>query len=128
MVSRVIHKFASIKFAGADLPARTIIAIASDDTPDRAVDIVVASGVDASAYRHNPVCLRDHDPTKPIGTASVTVNLWPGENSHLSLSASEAVSTSGEKTYWRIRWLPVAISTVTVMPGLSSVRSPSIIM
>jgi hypothetical protein len=47
---------------------------------------------------------------------------------YLSLSASEAVSTSGEKTYSRMRWLPVAISTVTVMPGLNSVRSPSIIM
>jgi hypothetical protein len=54
--------------------------------------------------------------------------LRPGGISYLSLSASEAVSTSGEKTYSRIRWLPVAISTVTVMPGLSSVRSPSIIM
>jgi len=47
---------------------------------------------------------------------------------HLSFIASEAVSTSGEKTYSKIRRLPVAISTVTAMPGLSGVRLPSIVM
>jgi hypothetical protein len=47
---------------------------------------------------------------------------------HLSFIASEAVSTSGEKTYSRMRRLPVAISTVTAMPGLSGVRLPSIVM
>jgi hypothetical protein len=49
-------------------------------------------------------------------------------NRHLSFIALEAVSTRGEKTYSRMRRLPVAISTVTAMPGLSGVRLPSIIM
>ena len=51
-----------------------------------------------------------------------------GRDPHLSFMASEAVSTSGEKTYSRMRRLPVAISTVTAMPGVSGVRLPSIVM
>ena len=72
----MLHRFASIqKFAvgGPALPDRTIVAIASDETLDRAGDIMVASGCDATNYKRNAVVLRDHDPTKPIGTASVIV-------------------------------------------------------
>ena len=55
------------------LPDRTIVAIASDETLDRAGDVMVASGCDATNFKRNAVALRDHDPTKPIGTASVIV-------------------------------------------------------
>ena len=72
----MLHRFASIqKFAvgGPALPDRTIVAIASDETLDRAGNVMVASGCDATNYKRNAVVLRDHDPTKPIGTASVIV-------------------------------------------------------
>ena len=72
----MLHRFATIqKFAagGPALPDRTIVAIASDATLDRAGDVMVASGCDATNYKRNAVVLRDHDPTKPIGTASVIV-------------------------------------------------------
>lgn len=70
----MLHRFATIeKFAagGAALPDRTVIAIASDETVDRAGDIMVAVGCDATAYKLNPVVLRDHLPSSPVGVASV---------------------------------------------------------
>jgi HK97 family phage prohead protease len=71
----MLHRFASIqKFAvgGPALADRCVIAVASDGTLDRAGDIMVAGGCDATNFKLNPICLLNHDPTKPIGTASVT--------------------------------------------------------
>ena len=49
-MSTMLQRFATIqKFAG--LPDRTIVATASDETPDRAGDVMVAAGCDAAAYR-----------------------------------------------------------------------------
>jgi HK97 family phage prohead protease len=42
----------------------------NDGEIDRSSDIVVASGVDISHFKSNPVALLGHDPMKPIGTWS----------------------------------------------------------
>jgi HK97 family phage prohead protease len=42
----------------------------NDGEIDRAGDIVVASGVDTSHFRSNPIALLQHDASKPIGTWS----------------------------------------------------------
>jgi hypothetical protein len=69
----MLRRFVTIqKFAG-QLPDRTIIAIASDETPDCAGDVIEAAGCDATAYKSDTVVLRDHDPTRPIGTASIAL-------------------------------------------------------
>jgi hypothetical protein len=69
----MLRRFVTIqKFAG-QLPDRTIIAIASDETPDCAGDVIEAAGCDATAYKSNTVVLRDHGPTRPIGTASIAL-------------------------------------------------------
>jgi HK97 family phage prohead protease len=61
------------KFAGAELSDRQIRVRISDATQDRAGDIVEPAGCDHADYDRNPIVLADHDPTKPIGRASVEV-------------------------------------------------------
>ena len=61
------------KFAGAALSERQLYVRISDATPDRAGDIVEPAGCDHGDYDRNPIVLADHDPTKPIGCASVEV-------------------------------------------------------
>lgn len=63
------HKFASVA-QSTGLGERQIKVIASDATPDRDGDILDPAGCDLTSYKSNPVVLADHDPTKPIGTAS----------------------------------------------------------
>jgi HK97 family phage prohead protease len=94
----MLHRFAT-KFAagGAALPDRTIIAIASDATLDRTGDIMVASGCDATAYKHNPVVLRDHDPTRPVGTASVIAK--SGRLEAVVKFAPQGISETADETY-----------------------------
>jgi HK97 family phage prohead protease len=64
------------KFVGGTaqtLGDRQIRVVASDASTDHAGDIVEPLGCDLSAYRTNPIVLADHDPTKPIGNASIAV-------------------------------------------------------
>lgn len=72
----MIAKFATLKFAGGELPARTIRARVSDESVDRQGDIVVAAGCDYSAFNKNPVVLYQHNPERPIARAK----LFPGAN------------------------------------------------
>lgn len=63
------------KFLGAStLGERQIRAVASDETLDRAGDIMVPSGCVLDAYRKNNIVLANHDPSQPIGTADVDVS------------------------------------------------------
>jgi HK97 family phage prohead protease len=58
---------------GEALGDRQIRVIASTPTSDRARDIMVPKGCVIDAYRANPVFLADHDATKPIGRATITI-------------------------------------------------------
>jgi HK97 family phage prohead protease len=96
----MLHRFATIqKFAtgGATLPDRTIIAIASDETVDRAGDVMVAAGCDASAYKNNPIVLLGHGPTRPVGTASVITK--SGRLEAVIKFAPQGTSESADETY-----------------------------
>ena len=42
----------------------------NDGEPDRMSDVVVAAGVDLSAFKGNPIALLGHNPDRPIGTWS----------------------------------------------------------
>lgn len=69
----MIYKFSSGTIdPNVKLGARQIRVIASDDTPDRDGDVMVAAGCVLDAYRKNPIVLASHDKSKPIGTAAVT--------------------------------------------------------
>lgn len=58
-----------------DLAPRTLRFIGSDETEDRAGDIVSADGWDVANYLKNPVVLFNHDPARPIGKAqAVRIN------------------------------------------------------
>lgn len=94
----MLHRFATIqKFGGADLPDRTIIVVASDDTLDRAGDVMAASGCDATNFRKNPVVLKEHDPSLPIGKASVIVK---GARLEATITfAPKGVSKTADETY-----------------------------
>ncbi|WP_342360789.1 HK97 family phage prohead protease [Terrarubrum flagellatum] len=59
--------------AAQGLGDRQIKVIASTATPDRVGDIMKAEGADLANFRRNPIVLANHDPTKPIGTASCEV-------------------------------------------------------
>jgi HK97 family phage prohead protease len=64
--------FGSIE-KSSGLGPRQIRVVASTGAVDRAGDIVVPAGADLTAYRSNPVVLRDHDPRQPVGTATLQV-------------------------------------------------------
>jgi HK97 family phage prohead protease len=71
-----LHRFATIQKlapSGAPLPDRVIVVRASDESLDRQGDVLIAKGCDHKNYDRNPIVLADHDPTSPIGTASVEV-------------------------------------------------------
>ena len=55
------------------LGERQIRVVASDATPDRAKDVMVPSGCQIENYKKNNIVLADHDPTKPIGNAEISV-------------------------------------------------------
>jgi HK97 family phage prohead protease len=108
----MLHRFVTIqKFAagGAPLPDRIIIATASDETVDRAGDVMVAAGGDVSVYRANPIVLRDHDPTKPVGTASVITKV--GRIEAAIKFAPKGVSETADETY--------ALVKASVLNGVS---------
>jgi HK97 family phage prohead protease len=59
--------------ADPSLGERQIRVVASDPTIDRVKDIMVPKGCVLDGYVKNNIFLADHDPTKPIGNAAVTV-------------------------------------------------------
>jgi HK97 family phage prohead protease len=59
--------------ADSGLGERQIKVVVSTPTPDRVRDIVVPEGGDFGNYQRNPIVLRQHDPSKPVGTAVVEV-------------------------------------------------------
>jgi hypothetical protein len=71
---RMTRKFvAGSIVSDAALGPRQILVIASDATPDRAKDVMVPSGCKIDNYTKNNIVLADHDPTKPIGNAEITI-------------------------------------------------------
>jgi HK97 family phage prohead protease len=70
----MLRKRASIVAKDSSLGPRQIRIVASDGTPDRVGDVMVAAGCDYSAYRSNPIVLAQHDPDAPIGVARVQIN------------------------------------------------------
>lgn len=65
--------FGRIETKASGLGPRQIRVIASTGQVDRAGDIVVPRGIVLTGYRENPVVLRDHDPSRPVGMASIQV-------------------------------------------------------
>jgi HK97 family phage prohead protease len=67
----------AVKFASGtvELDDRTVIGVASDGSPDRAGDVLDPAGCCTDNFESNNVVLANHDPTKPIGTASVRVTV-----------------------------------------------------
>ena len=59
--------------ADPTLGARQVRVIANSGLPDRVGDILEAAGCDLRSYRKNPIVLFQHDPTRPVGNASVSV-------------------------------------------------------
>jgi HK97 family phage prohead protease len=55
------------------LGPRQIKIRASTPTPDRAGDVMVPKGCDAQSYTANPIILADHNPTQPIGRATLSI-------------------------------------------------------
>jgi HK97 family phage prohead protease len=55
------------------LGPRQIRIRASTPTPDRAGDVMVPKGCQAKGYAANPIILADHNPTQPIGRATLSV-------------------------------------------------------
>ena len=55
------------------LGPRQIKIRASTPTPDRAGDVMVPKGCDAVGYAANPIILADHNPTQPIGRATLSI-------------------------------------------------------
>ncbi len=68
----IVHKFVAA-VADSTLGARQIRVIASDPTVDRVKDIMVPEGCVLDSYKSNPIVLFNHDPSAPIGNASVAV-------------------------------------------------------
>ncbi len=69
-----VRKFVSgAVVADATLGERQIRVVASDPTVDRVEDIMVPKGCVLDGYAKNNIFLADHDPTKPIGNADITV-------------------------------------------------------
>lgn len=66
--------FSKIIAKDAGLGPRQIRIRASDTTVDRVGDVLEASGADLSNYRRNPIVLFNHDPSHPVGTASLSRN------------------------------------------------------
>lgn len=65
-----------LSVAVTELADRTLRFIGSDESVDRAGDIVSADGWDVSNYTKNPVVLFNHDYSKPVGKAkAVRVNV-----------------------------------------------------
>lgn len=63
-----------VKFLGG-VTDRQVKVIASDSTPDRYGDILVAAGVRLDNFRRNPIVLAQHDADQPIAQcASIAIN------------------------------------------------------
>ncbi|ULO22978.1 HK97 family phage prohead protease [Methylocystis sp. SB2] len=72
---RAVTKFVGNAIIGnAKVGDRQIRVVVSTPTPDRVGDVMEPMGCDLTAYRKNPICLRDHNRTQPIGTATVDVS------------------------------------------------------
>jgi HK97 family phage prohead protease len=65
--------FGRIETKSSGLGPRQVRVIASTSAVDRAGDIVVPGGIVLAGYRENPVVLRDHDPSRPVGLASIQI-------------------------------------------------------
>jgi HK97 family phage prohead protease len=57
---------AAIKSTGTGLGPRQIAVVATDESPDRVGDVVVASGAKLENYKRNSIVLAQHDPNQPI--------------------------------------------------------------
>jgi HK97 family phage prohead protease len=65
--------FGRIESKASNLGPRQIRCIASTAKVDRVGDIVMPRGIILTGYRENPVVLRDHDPSRPVGMAAISV-------------------------------------------------------
>lgn len=77
------------------LGPRQIRVVASDDTEDRAGDILLPEGCVLDEYKENPIYLADHDPTKPIGTADAVIR--NGRVEALVTFAPEGISAKADE-------------------------------
>jgi len=95
--ARLVTKFAGgAVIGGATLGERQIRVVVSTPTPDRVGDILEPGGCDLKSYLRNPVVLRDHDRTRPVGTASVEIK--PNRVEALITFASPGVSECADET------------------------------
>lgn len=92
----VVRKFMQGEIvADATLGPRQILVVASDDTPDRAKDVMIPSGCVIDNYRKNNIVLADHDPTEPIGNSDITIS--PHNVKALITFAPEGISDRADK-------------------------------
>lgn len=65
-VAKVVHKAAELSKVGEG----EYEFVASDETPDRYGDVILASGWNLTNYKKNPIVLFGHDACNPVGIAS----------------------------------------------------------
>ena len=68
----MLRKFVRVE-NDAQLGARQIRIVVSDETVDRVGDVMVAEGCDISDYKANPIVLAQHDPNQPIGRCQIEI-------------------------------------------------------
>ncbi len=92
----MIRKFSlGSVLSDSTLGPRQIRVVASDATPDRVKDVMVAGGCRVESYRKNPIVLADHDRTSPIGTAEIEIK--GGRVEALVTFAPEGISTKADE-------------------------------
>lgn len=96
----VRRKYLSTRMTGVE--ERQIRVIASTPTVDRAGDVVVAEGIDLTAYQANPVILWNHDPSAPIARC-VEIGVRDGKLEAVAQFPPEGTDALADRVYGLIK-------------------------
>jgi hypothetical protein len=101
---KTVKKQTAIK--GIDRSRRQIEVVVTREEVDRDGDVILAAGLNVASFLRNPICLREHDRSKPIGKMvalrMATIDGAPGWLGVIEFLPS-GVSGTADETYEMIR-------------------------